>query len=142
MAKQRRVGSRFWAPWRNYQVCGKRSRVNHSYGSFTNIFCEPTPVRDAALLFACNVAIIFLTTAVDRPVSSLFQQYQLLQQSKLLDAAFYLKQNPDVVCAGLNPLLHYLEYGAAEGRAPSADYYQEQCREAGITVTNPRVHYA
>lgn len=78
-------------------------------------------------------------------MSSLFQQYQLLQQSKL-NAAFYLKQNPDVVCAGLNPLLHYLEHGAAEGRAPSADfdvaYYREQCQEVGITVTNPRVHYA
>ncbi|MGH8604441.1 MAG: hypothetical protein ACREX9_10810 [Gammaproteobacteria bacterium] len=84
--------------------------------------------------------------AIDGPVSSLFQQYQLLQQSKLFDAAFYLKQNPDVVCAGLNPLLHYLEHGAAESRAPSADfdvaYYREQCQEAGITVTNPLVHYA
>lgn len=35
--------------------------------------------------------------------------------------------------------------GAAEGCAPRADfdvaYYQEQCQEAGIIVTNPLVHY-
>ncbi|MGH8537724.1 MAG: hypothetical protein ACREXM_15000 [Gammaproteobacteria bacterium] len=74
-------------------------------------------------------------------MSSLFQQYRLLQQSKLFDAAFYLKQNPDMVYAGPDPL----EYGAAEACAPRADfdvaYYREQCQQAGIIVTNPLVHY-
>jgi hypothetical protein len=32
--------------------------------------------------------------------------------------AFYLASNPDVAEAGVNPLLHYLESGRAEGRAP------------------------
>lgn len=53
---------------------------------------------------------------MDGLLLSLFHQYQLLQQSKLFDAAFCLKQNPDV------------------GYAPSADfdvpYYREQCQEA------------
>jgi len=100
--------------------------------------CEPKPPRDAALPFGPQRAIIFLAMAIDGPVLALFQQYQLLQQSTLFDVAFCLKDNPDVVCAGLDPLLHYPEYRAAEGRAPSADFYvpccEEQCQEA--------VHYA
>ena len=36
--------------------------------------------------------------------------------SSKLDAAWYLKRCPDVAAAGLNPLLHYLKYGMAEGR--------------------------
>ncbi|MFC7704769.1 glycosyltransferase 61 family protein [Plastorhodobacter daqingensis] len=34
----------------------------------------------------------------------------------LFDAAAYLKRNPDVAAAGLDPLDHYLRHGAAEGR--------------------------
>lgn len=35
------------------------------------------------------------------------------------DADLYLMRNPDVARAGLNPLLHYLEHGEAEGRNPA-----------------------
>ncbi|MCP5091731.1 MAG: glycosyltransferase [Gammaproteobacteria bacterium] len=38
------------------------------------------------------------------------------------DAAFYLAQNPDVAAAGLDPLLHYLRYGEAEGRRPTPEF--------------------
>jgi glycosyltransferase involved in cell wall biosynthesis len=34
------------------------------------------------------------------------------------NSAWYKAKNPDVVAAGLDPLLHYLEHGAAEGRKP------------------------
>lgn len=36
------------------------------------------------------------------------------------DPAFYVQQNPGVVEAGFDPLQHYLQYGAAEGRAANA----------------------
>jgi SAM-dependent methyltransferase len=32
------------------------------------------------------------------------------------DAAYYLRENPDVAAAGLDPLEHYISYGRAEGR--------------------------
>jgi hypothetical protein len=32
---------------------------------------------------------------------------------------WYLAQNPDVAQAGLNPLVHYLHYGARAGRNAS-----------------------
>ena len=39
--------------------------------------------------------------------------------SPAFETKWYLTQNPDVRIAGLDPLLHYLRHGAAEGRAPS-----------------------
>ncbi|MDR4127308.1 hypothetical protein Q8947_15200, partial [Alcaligenaceae bacterium LG-2] len=36
--------------------------------------------------------------------------------SAWMDAGAYLSANPDVAAAGLDPLLHYLMYGHAEGR--------------------------
>lgn len=34
----------------------------------------------------------------------------------------YLTANPDVAAAGINPFTHFLNYGAKEGRAPSASF--------------------
>jgi|GEM_PF-427217 len=37
------------------------------------------------------------------------------------DAAWYLKQNPDVAMSGLDPYEHYVKFGKAEGRQPAPD---------------------
>lgn len=37
----------------------------------------------------------------------------------LFDPAAYLATNPDVAAAGVNPLLHFIEYGFQEGRLPT-----------------------
>ncbi len=37
------------------------------------------------------------------------------------DAEWYLKRNPDVAAAGVDPFKHFLEYGAKEGRAANVD---------------------
>jgi hypothetical protein len=34
------------------------------------------------------------------------------------DPAFYLAQYPDIAAAGMDPLLHYVQFGRAEGRLP------------------------
>lgn len=36
--------------------------------------------------------------------------------------AWYLAHNPDVVASGADPVIHYLQLGAAEGRNPSRDF--------------------
>ncbi len=43
-----------------------------------------------------------------------------IQQSGLFDSKWYLKNNADVVNAGCDPHVHYVRYGAREGRAPNA----------------------
>ena len=77
--------------------------------------------------------------------SLLASNAKLLASSKLFDRDWYLGQYPDVRVADIDPVLHYLEHGASEGRNPSplfdSDWYMQQnpdVRNAGI---NPLVHY-
>jgi hypothetical protein len=44
---------------------------------------------------------------------------ELVRASGLFDEAWYLERYPDVAAAGIDPVRHYLETGAAEGRDPS-----------------------
>ncbi|YBV96726.1 hypothetical protein M1D80_07340 [Phyllobacteriaceae bacterium JZ32] len=43
-----------------------------------------------------------------------------LKRSGIFDESWYLLENPDVSASGVNPALHYIRFGAAEGRQPSA----------------------
>src|SRR5882757_5107746 len=63
----------------------------------------------------------------------------------LFDTEWYLEQYPDVLATGIDPRMHYLEYGAAEGRDPhplfDTKWYlsnNQGVLKAGI---NPLVHY-
>ncbi len=53
---------------------------------------------------------------------------------KVFDREFYLRTNPDVAAAGIDPVRHYLKHGAAEGRQPhplfDPAHYQASCPEA------------
>lgn len=68
-----------------------------------------------------------------------------LWRSELFDPKYYLAQNPDVVKAGVNPYIHFLRFGAFEGRCPSKGFNPSRyltmnpdVAQAGI---NPLVHY-
>lgn len=43
----------------------------------------------------------------------------LLRASGVFDEGYYLDANPDVARAGADPALHFLQFGAVEGRAPN-----------------------
>lgn len=51
----------------------------------------------------------------------------------LFDAAFYLRKNPDVAAARIDPWKHYQKHGAAEGRKPhpwfQPDFYRKPLDE-------------
>lgn len=65
-----------------------------------------------------------IMTAIDH-----FMNYgwrEMRDPSPLFDVSAYLSANQDVKAAGVNPLLHYIGYGMAEGRVTSiadGDYY-------------------
>ena len=40
----------------------------------------------------------------------------------LFNTTYYLQQNPDVAAAGVDPLLHYEQFGWLEGRNPSPEF--------------------
>ncbi|WP_319496812.1 hypothetical protein [uncultured Cohaesibacter sp.] len=61
------------------------------------------------------------------------------------DASFYMKYNPDVVGAGVDPLRHYLDIGWKEGRDPSPDfstlYYLDSYPDIAEAGINPLLHW-
>lgn len=57
----------------------------------------------------------------------------LRNPSAAFDTAYYLRTNPDVVSSGINPLVHYLLYGKAEGREPRKTA-SERLAKAKVTV--------
>ena len=68
-----------------------------------------------------------------------------VRRSGLFNQTWYLENNPDVVQAKANPLLHYLQHGGFEGRDPgpgfSSKWYLDtyaDVKEAGV---NPLIHY-
>jgi O-antigen biosynthesis protein len=69
----------------------------------------------------------------------------LIIRLKLFDADWYLQQNPDVADAGVNPLVHYVLYGATGGRDPhplfNSDWYLQQNPDVADAGVNPLVHY-
>ncbi len=65
------------------------------------------------------------------------------------DAAFYLRENPDVAQAGLDPLEHYLRHGAQEGRPPNdlasigfdSEYYSRAYPDVDESGLSAAGHY-
>lgn len=76
---------------------------------------------------------------------SINQQQQYIEASGLFDAQWYLSQYPDVGQSGMNPLLHYLRYGAKGLRNPSQTFstaeYLKQHTLLAKTAINPLLHY-
>ena len=68
-----------------------------------------------------------------------------LAQTPLFDEDFYLNANPEVRAAKLEPRMHYLCRGAAEGRDPSpwfnTRFYLAQYPDVATAGVNPLVHY-
>ena len=65
--------------------------------------------------------------------------------SALFNTDWYLAKNPDVREAGVNPLEHYVRFGAAEGRDPNplfdTDWYLARYPDIRQSGVNPLEHY-
>ena len=51
-------------------------------------------------------------------MAALFGDYEVAKKSGLFDPEYYLATYPDVAQRNIDPLVHYLEEGAREGRNP------------------------
>jgi hypothetical protein len=60
--------------------------------------------------------------------------YEHISSSVFFDKRFYLDSNPDLLAAGVDPIVHYLQFGAREGRNPSPFF-----AETGYRGRNPDV---
>jgi len=73
------------------------------------------------------------------------KEVELIRLSRLFNAEFYLKHNPDVKKAKVDPAVHYLLQGGFEGRDPSDEFssleYLKMYKDVRLANTNPLVHY-
>ena len=73
------------------------------------------------------------------------RNYALVVESGLFDATWYRERYPDVGNAGVDPLVHYLKWGAREGRDPhplfASMFYLQSNRDVHAAGVNPLVHY-
>ena len=69
----------------------------------------------------------------------------LLTQSGLFDTAWFHERNPDLLAAGVDPLLHFHRYGWRERRLPNAyfdtGWYLRYNRDVASAGINPLLHY-
>ncbi|WP_193092738.1 glycosyltransferase family 2 protein [Halomonas colorata] len=70
--------------------------------------------------------------------------YELVRKSNLLNKKWYLEQYKDVAMLKMDPIEHYLKYGAYMGRDPSTNFsgsfYKESFLDKDNDV-NPLLHY-
>src|SRR5690606_30022043 len=65
--------------------------------------------------------------------------------SELFDREYYLQTYPDVAAAGIDPVEHYVRFGAEEGRDPGPNfrtrYYLDSNPDVAASGQNPLKHY-
>jgi len=71
-------------------------------------------------------------------IKKLSKEYKIIKNSGMFDESFYLSSNLDVKESGIDPIIHYIEYGEVEGRAPHVycdlDYLKTQITDPmGLT---------
>lgn len=73
------------------------------------------------------------------------EEVMAVARSSLFDADWYLGRYPDVRKADLDPALHYLRWGAREGRDPGPEFssrgYLECHADVRASGMNPLLHY-
>ena len=114
---------------------GKRSRAPTRTGDrFTSP--NPRPEGDAATLAAAEAVLALPMSALGTEIDP---------RSLLFDPAWYRETYPDVAAAGLDPIRHFFENGAHEGRRPNPFFdtarYVETYADVAAARMNPFLHY-
>ncbi len=81
-----------------------------------------------------------------RKIFSIFSDPYFIMRSGLWDKSYYLKKYPDVARSRIPAFLHFLRYGAREGRNPNryfdTSYYLRSNPDLVRLGVNPLVHFA
>lgn len=73
------------------------------------------------------------------------KKIKTIKESGLFDEAWYLETYQEIAASKINPILHYLLYGAVEGKNPSAEFNTKNYLSVYFDVAsngmNPFIHY-
>lgn len=72
-----------------------------------------------------------------------YRTKRVLRRSGLFYAAYYLETYPDVAASGMDPVTHYVRFGAAEGRSPNPLFHSKWYLDTypDVRGMNPLLHY-
>jgi O-antigen biosynthesis protein len=116
------------------------SRVRSSFHSFPRL---RSILRRVARILWWTVSFQLIGRL--RARHRLFQMRDMIANSALFDADWYLSQYPDIAQSGTEPALHYALYGATERRSPGprfdAEAYLCQHQDVADAGMNPLIHY-
>jgi hypothetical protein len=117
-------------------VIDRQAPAQNNYSTEDKVL-PPIPPNNEPALSDINEAISL------RPLP-LKDQAEILRGSPLFDANWYLSMYPDVARSGGDPALHYLQWGACEGRNPSSYFetksYMNAFPELKPIDVNPLLH--
>ena len=106
-------------------------------GSFKGLLEENTArKRDLLHIFRRSISL--------QPLRD-WRAVRTIARSGLFDRGWYLKNYPDVAARGIDPVRHYVAYGAREGRDPSRSFstrgYLSRNRDVALAEVNPLEHF-
>ncbi len=133
----RRIDSRF-------TESGRRRKWNdinrwRNWGIF-----HGTPVIEALVILGSPYHALTLERNIRRVRMGMSRDAQTIRATGLFDDEFYLRSYPDVAADEVDPLLHYLMYGASEGRWPNPAFDPDFYARQAATLRrgeNPLLHY-
>jgi len=135
--QRRQPGPQFDAEWycdayEDVVANGENPLLHYIY------FGEAEGRRKRSLPDATIASSIHMEQFVDADIKA-------IRNSPLFDADWYLNQYPDLAASDLDPLRHYILFGASEKRNPSAEFdtakYLQLHPDVKQTGLNPLVHY-
>lgn len=101
--------------------------------------------RMAAVPVGAGSVVSQLSCCLAPLFSASARQAHVIRRSGLFDFSWYLENNADVARAGFDPVLHYVRYGAREGRDPAPWFPSRSYWRANPDVfedgMNPFYHY-
>ena len=73
------------------------------------------------------------------------REIAFITAANLIDPNWYVSQYPDVAASGMDPVFHYVAYGAYEGRNPNPGFnsnaYLDENPDVARLGVNPLYHY-
>jgi hypothetical protein len=121
-------------------------------GRWENTDPAPTPLSTFASQLTSaqvgsDVSLYFNAHTTDFPNGEIRGQWvaAAVDDDPLVDDGFYFASNPDVFAAGVDPDLHYAQFGWREGRDPNSFFSTNGYLSANADVNaaniNPLAHY-
>ena len=118
-------------------------RATDGYGGVLTLSVGGAVVQTITFKGAYTTASFGLRESV--PFGSSQASTVITLADPLFDAGYYLRQNPDVAAAGVDPYQHFMYHGWREGRDPSLLFslskYLAASPDVGRAGFNPLLHY-